>query len=151
MEVRDSRRLTGPNLLTDRPGAVLDIALDSAEEDSRASAGDPAVEAWRRHAKRALKAVGWAGTTLVSRVFPGGMSLAFEAPIDALYAATEVNEWAWDAASAELAGEPVPVLEEGAARLRETIAREVNPRLASLAEAAREHGVTFLEVFAGHP
>ncbi len=140
MDVRDSRRLTGPNLLTDQPGAVLDIALEPAEEER----AKEAAAIWRRQAESALEAVGWGAATLVSRIFPGGMSLAFEAPIDALYAATEVNEWAWEAASLELAGQPVPAFDDHAERLRATIAGEVNPKLLELREAARAHGVTFL-------
>ncbi len=107
MEVRDSRRLTGPNLVTEGPAAVLDLVV-GPEEDAPA-----AVAAWERHARRILEAVGWGGTTLRHRVFPGGMSLAFRAPIDALYAATEVNEWAWEAAASELSGGPPPDLDDG--------------------------------------
>ena len=50
--VRDSRRLTGPNLVTDRPGAVLEVEL--ADESA-----DALVRYWREEARRALDAVGW--------------------------------------------------------------------------------------------
>lgn len=50
--VKDSRRLTGPNLVTDRPGAVLEVEL-----------ADPSaaemVRAWQEEARRALDALGW--------------------------------------------------------------------------------------------
>ena len=56
MELRDSRRLTGPNLLMAGPGAVLDVAHPP---------GDPSAEAlaasWCRHARRVLDALGWEG------------------------------------------------------------------------------------------
>lgn len=138
MELRDSRRLTGPNLLTDRPGAVVDVALGEG------AAAEAAVAEWRRQAGRVLAAVGWAGEALAARTFPGGASLALTAPIDALYAATEVNEWAWAAAAASLAGEAEPDLAAAADRLRATIAAERNPRLLALAAAARARGVAFL-------
>jgi UDP-N-acetylmuramyl tripeptide synthase len=77
-------------------------------------------------------------------VFPSGVSLALTAPVDALYAATEVNEWAWEAARTRLAGKAEPDLAEAAVRLRETIAAESNPPLLALRAAARERGVLFL-------
>ena len=40
MRVIDSRRLTGPSLLLDAPGAILDVQLDDR-------ARDRAVPAWR--------------------------------------------------------------------------------------------------------
>lgn len=137
MELTDSRRLTGPGPLLDGPGAVIEVRV----EDGAAA---PFAAAWEAHARRVLEAVGWGSErTRVAR-YPGGLSLAMTAPLDALYAATEANEWAFAAAAAQLRGEPVPSLDEGAARLREEIAREANPRLAVLADAARERGVAFL-------
>src|SRR5919109_581420 len=98
MRILDSRRLTGPSLLLDSPGAVLDVYLEDLDPDRAAGA-------WRQSAGRLLHALGWIGQELASRCFPGGMSLAFTAPVDALYAATEVNEKAWTAALAQLRGQ----------------------------------------------
>ncbi|HET9464768.1 MAG TPA: hypothetical protein VFO71_04480, partial [Gemmatimonadales bacterium] len=95
MTVLDSRRLTGPGLLLDRPGAILDISLGSRDPDE-------AIAAWRQAALRLLRDVGWTDEELATRRFPGGVSLALSAPIDALYAATELNERAWEAAAAQL-------------------------------------------------
>ncbi len=137
MIVADSRRLTGPSLLLDRPGAVLDVRLDEPGRDR-------AVAAWRAAARRLLDAVNWSAETLAVRPFAGGASLALTAPIDALYAATDLNEAAWEMATAELAGraaEPVATL---VARLRSAIAGERNPALVALHDAARARDVTFL-------
>lgn len=138
MEVRDSRRLTGPNIVTAGPAAILDLTVGEGE-DAAGAAG-----IWRRHAQAILEAVGWVGATLSHRIFPGGMSLAFEAPIDALYAATEVNEWAWEATVSELAGTEPPALDEAAERLRAEIAAEVKPAWLAMRAAAAERGVAFL-------
>ncbi len=138
MEVRDSRRLTGPNLLTTGPGVVLDIVVTAGDD------GAGAAEVWRRQLARMLEAVGWTDAELFSRIFPGGMSLAFHAPIDALYAATEVNEWAWAATVAELAGEEEAEFDTAAQRLREEIAGEVNPAVLQLQALAADHDVAFL-------
>ena len=57
-----------------------------------------AIAAWEVAARRLLRDVGWADEKLATRRFPGGVSLALTAPVDGLYAATEVNERAWEAA-----------------------------------------------------
>lgn len=137
MRLLDSRRLTGPNLLLDRAGAVIEVSLEPGEAAA-------AVRKWREAARRILDAVGWVDEEVVARAFPGGASLAVSAPIDALYAATEVNEWAWSAAEAAMEGLPEPGLGEAAARLRGAIERERNPRLLALRDAAAAHGVAFL-------
>jgi cyanophycin synthetase len=137
ISVLDSRRLTGPSLLLDEPGAVLDVRLPA--EDC-----DRAIAAWQRAVKRLLADVGWQESRVVSRKFPGGVSLAFTAPADALYAATELNERAWEAAAAELAGQPVPNLGPDVVALQEAIASERNPALVALRVAAQSRGLTFL-------
>ncbi|MEN8149310.1 MAG: Mur ligase family protein [Planctomycetota bacterium] len=137
VEVVDSRRLTGPSLLAERPAAVVDVACSDDLSGS--------IEAtWREEASRMLAAVGWPDEVLASRAFPGGLSLAFTAPIDALFAATEVNDWAIDAAVARVAGEPAPDFEPAAERLRGLIGEEENPALLRLRDAAAARGVRFL-------
>lgn len=136
MKLLDSRRLTGLNLLQEREGAVLDVALDEQEADA-------VVAAWQEQVRRLLDAVGWREEGVAVRRFPGGASLAISAPIDALYSATEVNERAWEAAEEALRGE-VPDLEEVAVRLRAEIERERNPALLALRAAAEARGVAFL-------
>lgn len=132
MKLLDSRRLTGPNLLWDREGAVLDVSLSPAEAEA-------AVASWREHIRRLLDAVGWEDEKTAVRRFPGGASLALSAPLDALYAATEVNETAWDAAVANRSVPPDVI-----ADLRAAIGRERNPPLLALRDAAALRGVAFL-------
>ncbi len=137
MIVTDSRRLTGPSLVLDRPGTVLEVHLDE-------TARERALGLWRGAAGRLLEAVGWGGEALAVRLFRGGASLALTAPVDALYAATELNEAAWAAAAAQLDGHQAPDEAAVVARLGAAIAGERRPALVALREAAREHGVTFL-------
>jgi cyanophycin synthetase len=99
---------------------------------------------WRQQARRLLDAVGWTEETTQVRPFPGGASLAVSAPLDGLYAATEIVEWAWDSTCAVLAGEAEPGLEDVVARLGGEIAEEANPPLVALKAAAEDRGVTFL-------
>jgi len=134
---KDSRRLPGVSLLWDRPGAILDVAFpdDVAEK---------AVVLWEAAARTMLDAVGWKDEGTRARLFPGGANLVLSAPIDSLYPATEVNEWALAAANAELGGPPAPAFELEAHRLRQAIETERKPRLLAMRQAARRHGVSFI-------
>ncbi|MEA2604732.1 MAG: cyanophycin synthetase [Acidobacteriota bacterium] len=116
---------------------MLEVSLAPEEAEG-------AVAIWRENVRRLLEAVGWEGEEVAIRRFQGGASLAISAPIDALYPAAEVNEWAWAATEAALTGGTPRDLEEVAERLRAMIAGEANPALLSLRDAAADHGVSFL-------
>ena len=137
VKLADSRRLTGPNLLLDGPGAVIEVEL-AAEDPARV------IEVWETQSRRILEAVTWPHSVLASRAHQGGLTLAFSAPVDALYAATEVNEWALSATEAVLEGNEPGDLEAAATRLRAEIRAEVNPAHRDLLQAASQHGVTCL-------
>ena len=136
MKMLDSRRLTGPNLIMDVAGAAMEVEFEDTEADRL-------IALWRESLGRMLEMLGWETETIHVRRFEGGASLAFSAPIDALYAACEVGEWALGAAEATLAGRAVD-WEDGEARRRKEIEGEVNPALLALRDAAREHDVAFL-------
>lgn len=137
MKLLDSRRLTGPNLLQEGAGAILDVSLDPAQ-------AEVAIPAWRERARALLDALGWMAEETAVRRFAGGASLTLTAPVDSLYTATEVNEEAWRAAEATVRDEPLPDLAEAAAHLRTEIDRERNPALLALQTAAELRGVAFL-------
>ncbi len=137
MKLLDSRRVTGPGILLDGPGAVVDVALDAPTRDR-------AIEAWREAATRMLAAVGLPGAQLRSRYFQGGATLGFTVPPDTLYTATELNEWAWASAEATISGSGAPAMEPDAARLRAALELERNPALLAMRGAARERGINFL-------
>ncbi|HEX4825252.1 MAG TPA: Mur ligase family protein [Candidatus Polarisedimenticolaceae bacterium] len=127
MAVRvDSRRLTGASLFGDAPGAILDVRLEGEEPETVA-------RVWNGAARRLLAAVGWEGERTSWRASGGDLSLFLTAPPDALYAATEVNEAAWDAAG------------DGALEdLGRSIAEERNPALIELRDEAARRGVAFV-------
>lgn len=134
----DSRRLTGPNLLSDQAGAVI---------DATAAPGEAATleKAWIGRVAEMLAAVGWGEERHFTRLHATGAALAISAPIDALYAATELNEWAFSTALSDLSGERPAESAEGATdRLRAAIESESDPRLLRLRDAAQRHGVMFL-------
>lgn len=139
MELIDSRRLTGPNLVWDRAGAIADVDLGTGES------AESLIAVWLPAVRELLDRVGWQAEEAVAREFEGGVSLVISAPMDALYAAVELLEASWEASVRAMAGgEPPLALEAIAGNLRITIAEETNPPLLALQDAAAEHDVTFL-------
>ena len=147
----DSRRLTGCNLYFPGTGAALESARSLAFDDA-------APARWRDNIAAARRALGWPEGDVYARRHASGVSLAFAAPIDQLYAATEVAEWAWYDALG-LRADPDAVLEgvEPArahaaalprAQALEALGRragaEANPALRQLDAAARARGVPLL-------
>lgn len=147
MEYLDARRLTGPNLLSSDAGSILDIRCSSDEADRLLPFCTKAL-------RKMLDAVDWRDSEIHSKRLQGGVSIAFSARIDALYAASEISEWAWRACAAEFCdGDPVD-FDADARALRQEIEEELNPPLLALEAAAHEHGVSMLwdddEVSLGH-
>ncbi|MET0226074.1 MAG: Mur ligase family protein [Dokdonella sp.] len=97
----DSRRLTGYNLYFADVGAVLEtVGVDIDEA---------VLDGWRARVQRMRAALGWPHGAVVARTHAGGASLALAAPLDQLFTATEVNEWALLSALFSFSlGEPVP-------------------------------------------
>jgi UDP-N-acetylmuramyl tripeptide synthase len=116
---------------------VLEVTFATAD-------GERLVAAWERHLRDLLGLLRWPEGEVAAVPWPGGASLAFAAPPDVLYAATEINEWAWDAGVAELGGGDVESLVDAARRLGEAVAAERNPALIHLLQAARDHGAAAL-------
>ncbi|MEP5089917.1 MAG: Mur ligase family protein [Paracoccaceae bacterium] len=147
IKVSDARRLTGPGLLWDQPGAVLDIFFEEIDTGA-------VIDLWTRHARLVLDAVGWQNESLISRRFEGGVNLAISAPMDQLYSAIFVTQTAWHFCAAELLGEEPGDFGVMIEDLRQAMAREENPDLIRLIEAAEVHGIDVLcdddEISIGH-
>ena len=144
----DSRRLTGANLYFDNAGAALEIAPGVAFD-----AGT--LQRWRGNVSRLRAALAWPDGAVFVREHATGASLAFEAPPDQLYTATEANEWALHAALG-LCAEDTPVDADSATprphvahfdddealrRLRELAQSEAKPHLRALIASAQARGV----------
>jgi cyanophycin synthetase len=135
--VLDSRRLTGPNLHARSPGAVVTLRFGDDV--------DPVafIERWRAALERALTTLGWSAELHVRRweAEDGrGAELMFTAPVDRLYAATYLNEWA----VARARGEAEP---EGALAGIAELARDERAQRRGLVElltAAESRGVPWL-------
>jgi UDP-N-acetylmuramyl tripeptide synthase len=119
------------------------------ESIAPARATPAALETWARLARAFCAGLGWPSACFVARPHSGGATLAFDAPVDQLFAATEVNELAWQLASGIDAGLHAPGFptthdEAAARRCLALLARaERRPGLVALLEAAGAHGVPF--------
>ncbi len=122
-------------------GAVLDTV--GAPPDAATLA------AWRARVVQWRDALGWPEALIVARAHPGGATLAFAAPVDQLFSATEVNEYAWLASRADdpsvdarfFAPGHAPFWDEDSARhtLHAHARGERNAPLAALVAAAHAH------------
>ncbi|NNF16621.1 MAG: Mur ligase, partial [Gammaproteobacteria bacterium] len=136
MNKLDARRLTGINVIWHAPGAIVDVALDEQDDATQICA------VWQSNVRSLLEAVGWSHHKTTHHRFVGGLALAISAPIDALYAAVEIAEWAWDVTEQTMAGTDTGKnLESSAEHFRQMIRDEQNPELIRLAEDAARHQV----------
>ncbi|MBK6469587.1 MAG: Mur ligase [Betaproteobacteria bacterium] len=144
----DSRRLPGPNRWSGCPAVEL-TALTAAAQD------ETALSAWAQHVRVLCNALGWPDPQPQVQLHAAAATLAFTAPEDALFTATEVNEWAWERAAAAhgaLASEGVaptqPACDDLAALALHFFGRAERERsrpLARLKAAAAAHGVPVFE------
>ncbi len=143
----DTRRLTGPGLLWERPGAVLDVFFDGI-------APDALILVWQKNVKRVLDAVGWSDQTHIERQFDGGTNLAISAPMDQLYSAIFVAQTAWHFSAAELLDEKPNDFALMINDLNSVMLREANPRLIALIDEANRRQIDILsdddDVSLGH-
>ncbi|MDJ0699715.1 MAG: Mur ligase family protein [Woeseiaceae bacterium] len=137
MEFLDARRLTGPSLVLDKPGSILDVACSEKRAQEL-------IPLWQREVGRMHAALGWDDPQFNAVPLVGGVSLAFTAPLDALYAASELNEWAYASCAHVLDGTDAPDFEQAVGALRQSAAEESNPRLLDVQRLAQDHEVTLL-------
>jgi UDP-N-acetylmuramyl tripeptide synthase len=136
VELKDSRRLTGPNLFWDRPSAIIDVEIGGPPE--------AIIRAWENAARQWLDRVGYGEEKTCFRIYGGGASLLISAPIDALYSMCELNEVAWASALSHCGTGDAPDPDEEIPRLTRLFDEERNPALLALQATACEQGVPFL-------
>jgi UDP-N-acetylmuramyl tripeptide synthase len=78
---------------------VLEAATASAQQ----------LREWREGIEAMREALGWPERTTVAYLHGDGVALAIEAPRERLFAATELNEWAWQRASMAQLHLPLPM------------------------------------------
>jgi cyanophycin synthetase len=137
-----SRRLTGANRWYGRPAVELE-PLGPALEDGRAQGR------WLGFVHAMAFALGWPDPEPRVHEHAGGLILAFVAPEDQLFTATEINEWAWERAApwhhAQAGLVPLqPASDDAAPHFKARAAAERSRPLARLREAAAEHDLPLL-------
>ena len=138
IQLLDSRRLTGANLFWEKPGAIIDIEVSGINNLIL-------IECWQKHIEKILNSIGWSTEKHTYRVSDKSLSLVISAPIDCLYAATEVNEVALTLCREELLNtEPNNSYDNIINRLCEEIEQETNPKLLALVEYAEKNKVPVL-------
>lgn len=136
-ELVESRRLTGPNLWMNSSGAIIEVNIfDFAIEDF--------VTIWSKYTRELLNKLSWNEENIFYKVFENGVNIAFSAPIDALYAATEINEYAYDLTLKKIKNIDSKIDPVKLNTLKETIASESNPQLIKMKKAAVKHHVSLL-------
>lgn len=134
LELDEVRRLTGPNLLWDEPGAIIDVFIRGGDKLA-------VINTWQQWMDKILLRVGWQQTHTY-RLYAGGASMALSAPMDSLYTACDFAELAWDCTVAELNKlEPVDVSTR-LNTLLAALAEEQNPKLLAIMRAAKQQAVT---------
>ncbi|WP_299950217.1 Mur ligase family protein [uncultured Ruegeria sp.] len=147
IQVDDARRLTGPGLLWDRPGAVMDVFFTEIDATQ-------VTALWENHARRVLDALGWQDQDLTHRIFTGGVNLAISAPMDQLYSSIFAAQTAWHFCAADLLASEPGEFDQMVADVKGVMEKEANPALIALIAAAQAHGVDILcdddDVSIGH-
>ncbi|MBL4773487.1 MAG: hypothetical protein JKX98_07765, partial [Alcanivoracaceae bacterium] len=136
LTVTDSRRLTGSNIFWNRTGAILDVSIINTDKEK-------VISMWEKHCRVLLDALKWNSEGIKSRAYTDGASLVISAPIDCLYAATEITEAAWQMTIDDINSRPSDI-NETVKRLNNEIKKEQNPALIRLQQAAYKHQVKFL-------
>jgi len=136
LDIDESRRLTGPNLLSDNPGAIMEVFIEGVDNNL-------VIELWKKYLQQLLTELGLKAE-IVHRSFDGGVNLGFSADEDMLYAACEINEAALELARSELTGIEANQEQNIIEQLQQLLDEERNPQLMELINLANSHQVPYL-------
>ncbi|WP_018984724.1 Mur ligase family protein [Salinimonas chungwhensis] len=144
LELDEVRRLTGPNLLSDNAGAIIDVLFEGIDAQA-------VIDCWHKHLHVIQQQLAWHEKAFV-RPFEGGASMAICAPIDLLYSACDVIELAWECCILDLSKHhsvqsqtlPVANFSRRIDELRTAIMEQRNPALIAIVQAATENQVQCL-------
>ncbi len=137
LELDEARRLTGPNLLWEYPGAIVDVLIENVD-------GELVALCWQKWVTKCLNEFSWSHEQSTYRLHQEGANLAISAPMDALYTACELAELAWHCCAAELKQEPAFDWRSRLGELQDVLAEERNPQLIEFIAKAEHNKVTCL-------
>ena len=128
----DSRRLTGPNLVWDNPGALLEVETNS----------DAVIDHWRAEVIALRDRLGLPDMGLAIKRRSQGAWLVVGGPVDQLYGLIEASELAWQRAIKQMEGQHPG--EQDLSGVQKELDLERLDAVTGLQAAASERGVTFL-------
>ncbi|MES2903585.1 MAG: Mur ligase family protein, partial [Pseudomonadota bacterium] len=137
LRVEESRRMTGPGMIWDQRGALVDLIVTGFDRTA-------IVAAWEPEIRRVLEAIGWHDSRTHSRIFENGVTLLISAPLDLLYSAVFVIQTSVHLAAHKLLGSVPQDFAPLIADLMEVIALEQNPALVRLQQAADARHIDLL-------
>ena len=133
----DSRRITGPGMIWDKRGALLDILIDGLDKKA-------VVDAWQDDIHRVLYSLDWLDSETTFRMFENGVTLVISAPADLLYSAVFVIETSWHLTANRLLDGQSKSYEDLISDLKKVIALEQNPALIKLQKATETRNIDIL-------
>jgi UDP-N-acetylmuramyl tripeptide synthase len=137
LQLDEVRRLTGPSLLWDKPGAIIDVLF----EDITQSQVLVCLQTWT---DKLLMEFNWQHESYAYRLHSHGLNFAISAPLDSLYSACDLLELAWDCCVCELQQQPSPDWQSTLLNIKSELSTEQNPKLLDLMQAAEQQQVTCL-------
>ena len=137
LQLSESRRITGPGMIWDKRGALIDVAVEGFNKAE-------VVAAWEPEIRRVLDAIGWQDSQIRSRIFENGVTLLISAPIDLLYSAVFVIETSFHLTAHRVLGSQADDFDHLIADLKEVIGLEQNPALTRLQQAADARHIDIL-------
>lgn len=137
LRVEESRRITGPGMIWDQRGALVDVIVDGLDKAA-------VVAAWEPEIRRVMDTIGWQDSQTNRRIFDNGVTLLISAPIDLLYSAVFVIETSFHLTAHKLLGSSPDDFDQLIADLKKVIALEQNPALVRLQHAAEARHIDML-------
>lgn len=137
LQLSESRRITGPGMIWDKRGALIDVAVEGFNKAK-------VVAAWEPEIRRVLDAIGWQDSQTRSRIFENGVTLLISAPVDLLYSSVFVIETSFHLAAHKMLGSQPDDFDHLMADLKDVIGLEQNPALIRLQQAADARQIDIL-------
>ncbi len=138
MKLVDARRLTGPNLQTQIPGAVAEVSFDKGDDPQALYVQ------WQAHLKTLCAHLPFDAQPTTARFYEKGAAWVLLGPIDRLYAVILACEYAVEMIVAPQEGRATPDLQETVSAVMAEYEEEQCPRLLEIEKEALAHNVPFL-------
>ena len=137
MKQVDPRRLTGPNLQTQIPGAVAEASFDKGDDPQALYAQ------WQDHLKTLCAHLPFDAQPTIARFYKNGAAWVLLGPIDRLYAVILACEYAVEMIVAPQEGRATPDLQETITAVMAEHEEEQCPRLLEIEKEALSRNVPF--------